>query len=105
MHVLDLATIYVLLLSKLLSTDSKNADKEVPSGRQGIFFAETGEHTWLQASQAIGTAMMDQRLASTDAVQSMGLPDAAKVFMGGHEGMAELNWASKYVSSLVSWRV
>lgn len=102
---LDLASIYVLLISQVLSPESTNAGKEVPYGRKGIYFAETGEHTWLQASQAIAAAMKEQGLASTDEVQSMGLKDAAGVFMGGHEDMAELNWASKYVLQSILWRV
>ncbi|CAG9988711.1 unnamed protein product [Clonostachys byssicola] len=44
----DLADLFELLLWRLLAGES------LPYGRRGIYFSNTGRHTWLEVAQAIG---------------------------------------------------
>uniref|UniRef100_A0A8H7MY64 Uncharacterized protein n=1 Tax=Bionectria ochroleuca TaxID=29856 RepID=A0A8H7MY64_BIOOC len=44
----DLANVFQLLLPRLL------AGEGLPCGRRGIYFSDTGSHTWLEVAQAIG---------------------------------------------------
>lgn len=87
MHILDLAPLYTLILHSFLT------QAPIPSGKPGIYFAETGEHTWLEVSQGIAKAAVAHGLLKDQAVGSIGLADAARE-IGIGEGLVELALAS-----------
>ncbi|KHN98994.1 NAD dependent epimerase/dehydratase family protein [Metarhizium album ARSEF 1941] len=87
-HILDLAPLYTLILQGILSNE-----QEIPHGRKGFFFAETGEHTWLEVSQGIANACFARDLCSTTEVKSIGLAEAASI-IGGSEELVEIVLAS-----------
>jgi len=89
-HVVDLADLYVLLLRGILSASSPPP----PHGRDGIYWAETGEHTWLGVSQAIAKTAKSQGFIPTGEVKSISLKEAADAFMGGDESYVEVVMAS-----------
>ncbi|KAF4471049.1 nad dependent epimerase dehydratase family [Fusarium albosuccineum] len=47
-HITDFAALYELILRNVL------AGEHVPSGKEGLFFAETGYHNWLDVAKLIG---------------------------------------------------
>jgi nucleoside-diphosphate-sugar epimerase len=50
-HIQDLALLYELLLAKVLNGDG------VPSGKQDIFFSETGDYTWMQLAEGLANEL------------------------------------------------
>lgn len=88
MHILDLTSLYSLILQKFLS------GSPISLGKAGIYFAETGEHTWLEVSQGIARAAVKQGLLKDDKIGSIGVVEAAKE-IGTDEGMVELGLDSK----------
>jgi hypothetical protein len=90
--VADLADLYALFLAKLF--DPTPSSSGLPYGKNGIYFAETGEHTWLGVSQAIAKAAKSQSLIPSDEVKHLSLKEAAEAFMGGDESFVEIVLAS-----------
>lgn len=88
-HIDDLTLLYELLLAKVL------AGEDVPSGRQGIFFSETGDYTWLQLSQGLADELFRQGVLKTKEVRHLSLKDAADLWSGGNLQYSELGFASK----------
>jgi nucleoside-diphosphate-sugar epimerase len=89
-HIDDLVLLYELLLAKVL-----NGDQDVPSGKKGIFFSETGDYTWLQLAEGLAKAMKKQGLIETDEPKHLALKEAADLWAGGNESYVELGFASK----------
>ncbi|KAJ5411383.1 uncharacterized protein N7487_005742 [Penicillium crustosum] len=87
-HILDLAPLYTLLLEGILA-----GRQDIPSGRKGIFFAETGEHTWLDVSRGIAEALYARGLLPTNEVKEVSLAEAAHI-AGGKEDLLEVTLAS-----------
>ncbi|KAJ5375755.1 hypothetical protein N7517_007761 [Penicillium concentricum] len=87
-HILDLAPLYTLILEGILASRP-----DLPSGRKGIFFAETGEHTWLDVSRGIADACFARGLCSTKDVRKIDLTEAAPI-VGGSEDLVEIVLAS-----------
>jgi hypothetical protein len=81
---------YVLLLEGVLKSDS-----QLPYGKKGIYFAETGEHTWLSNSEKIGQALHAQGILETAKVTSISLKEAADEFNNGDERITEITLGSK----------
>lgn len=50
-HILDLATLYLTVLSAILS--SRPSSPPPPFGKQGFYFAENGRFKWTELSQGI----------------------------------------------------
>jgi hypothetical protein len=71
-------------LSKLLKK------QELAHGKQGIFFAETGHHTWLELSQGVAAAGYELGALKTDKVKSVTVKDVP------NWAIVELAYASKY---------
>ena len=90
-HVEDLAQLYELLLMRVIVGD------DIPSGKQGIFFAETGDYTWLQLSQGLANELANQGVLKSNEVKHLSLKEAANLgtFTGGNVQLAELAFASK----------
>jgi nucleoside-diphosphate-sugar epimerase len=86
-HIADLVLLYELILSKVLKGE------DLPCLQRGIYFAETGRHTWLELSQGVAAAGLDLGALKTDKVKSVTLEEAARWF-GGSASFAELAFAS-----------
>ncbi|KIX97103.1 uncharacterized protein Z520_07217 [Fonsecaea multimorphosa CBS 102226] len=87
-HICDLVTFYMLLLEEILASR-----KQVPSGKEGFYFCEAGEHTWLESSQNIANALYKQGLVATTAVKSISLQEAAPI-LENDEDLVEIVLAS-----------
>ncbi|KAJ5822500.1 hypothetical protein N7447_004840 [Penicillium robsamsonii] len=87
-HILDLAPLYTLILEGIVANR-----QDLPSGRKGVFFAETGEHTWLDVSRGIADACFVRSLCFTKEVRKIDLTEAAPI-AGGSEDLVEIMLAS-----------
>ncbi|KAK9233872.1 hypothetical protein V1525DRAFT_414956 [Lipomyces kononenkoae] len=88
-HIEDLVRLFELVLIKVL-----NGGEDVPYGLKGLLFAETGRHTWLDISKAIGAAGVELGALKTDEVRSVPLAEAAAWVASGSEQVRELGFAS-----------
>jgi nucleoside-diphosphate-sugar epimerase len=88
-HILDLAPLYTLILEGILA-----GRQDLPSGRKGIFFAETGEHTWLDVSRGVAGACFARGLLPTKEVRKVDPTEAASI-TGGNVDLVEITLASK----------
>jgi nucleoside-diphosphate-sugar epimerase len=88
-HIEDLTDLFVLLARKILGGEN------IPSGRKGIYFCETGEHTHLEIAQRLADAGADLGLFSSADVKSVRLQEAADAFAGGNVFRAELSFGAK----------
>lgn len=88
-HIDDLANMYKLLISKILNGET------IRSGKQGIYFTETDEHSWLEVSKAVAKAGRELGVLDTEEVQSLSLEEAADKWVGGNQVFTELGFASK----------
>lgn len=68
-HIADLTPLYELLLYKVISGE------KIPSGKQGIYFSETGDYSWKQLSQAIADELFKQGFIKTNEVKSIPLQE------------------------------
>ncbi|KFY49662.1 hypothetical protein V496_09883 [Pseudogymnoascus sp. VKM F-4515 (FW-2607)] len=73
-HIDDLSNLYLLLLRGVLAPKT-----ELPFGKKGYYFAETGEHTWKSISEGISRALLaqGQNTIQSDEIESISLKDAA----------------------------
>jgi nucleoside-diphosphate-sugar epimerase len=85
----DLAPLYELLLAKVL------AGENIPSGKRGIYFSETGDYSWRQLSEGLAAELFKQGLVKTAEVKSVSLQEAADQWSGGNTQVAELDFGSK----------
>lgn len=69
-HIADLAHLFETFLAAILE------GKEVPSGEQGIFFAENGEHSWKEVGEGIAKAGVELGILTKDEVKSVSLEEA-----------------------------
>jgi nucleoside-diphosphate-sugar epimerase len=88
-HIDDLSDFYEFLISKILS------DEDVPHGKKGIYFTETGEHTWMEVSKAVAKAGLKLGALPTEEVEKLSLEQAAEKWVGGNLMFTELGFASK----------
>lgn len=93
-HITDLASLYELLLSQIL------AGVEVPHGRKGYYFSNTGAFTWKDVSDNIGAIGY---LESPKPV-SITLDEAIKRwgFTEGDRLLLETNHAGRYALTTVA---
>ncbi|KAI3058765.1 hypothetical protein CBS147353_10658 [Aspergillus niger] len=87
-HINDLTELYELLISKVLGGEV------IASGKQGIYFTETGEHTWMEVSNAVAKAGHKLGILQTEDVESLTLEQAADKWVGGNMMFTELGFAS-----------
>lgn len=90
-HIEDLVLLYELLLAKVLAGD------DIPSGKRGVYFAETGDYTWLQLSQGLADELAKQGVLKSNEVKHLSLQEAADLWSRGNVQIAELGFASKRV--------
>lgn len=88
-HIADLCLLYELLLAKALAGD------EVPYGKRGIFFSETGDYNWLQLSRGLANELYQQDILETNEVKHLPLKEAADLWSNGNLQYSELGFASK----------
>jgi len=88
-HISDLSKLYKLLLDSIASSNT-----DLPYGRQGVYWAENGEHTWKATSESIAKALKSQGLIETEEVKSVSLSEGAKLLNDGDEGYTEAIYAS-----------
>ncbi|KAL3443709.1 NAD dependent epimerase/dehydratase family protein [Aspergillus insuetus] len=73
-HIEDLTDLFVLLVRKTLEGE------DIPSGRKGIYFCETGEHTHVEVAQRLADAGAGLGLFSSADVKSVGVQEAVDAF-------------------------
>ncbi|KAJ3049596.1 hypothetical protein HK097_009431 [Rhizophlyctis rosea] len=86
-HIEDLVSLYELLLGKVLKGE------EVPNGEEGMYFAETGEHSWGEISRRVGVIGEELGVLKTKEVVDVTLEDV-KGWCGGSEYITEVAFAS-----------
>jgi hypothetical protein len=95
-HIIDLSDLFALLTEAILDQKS-----DLPSGKLGYYFAESGFQTWKSISERIGKAGKYIGVFETDEVGDVTLKEAADEFYGGDLRHAEGVLASKYVFPLL----
>ncbi|KAJ5490804.1 hypothetical protein N7539_002371 [Penicillium diatomitis] len=93
-HISDLSRLYLQLFRAI-----QEQPTWLPSGPRAIFFAESGEHTWLQVSQGIAGALKRHNLLATAEVKQVSLQEAADYITGGDVNFVEITLASKKIHS------
>ncbi|KAH7117581.1 NAD dependent epimerase/dehydratase family protein [Dendryphion nanum] len=88
-HIADLVGLYGVLLGKIVEGET------IPSGKAGIYFSGTGEHTWLQVSEGIAKAGVELGVLESEGVREIGIAEAAGRWTGGNERVVELAYASR----------
>jgi nucleoside-diphosphate-sugar epimerase len=89
-HIADVATFYALLVQRFV------AGAHFQTGKQGYYFVEAGETSWLQISQAIAKAGAEQGLLSgaVKSITPQQMNDMLKIpFLNAW--MIEVIWGSK----------
>ncbi|PYI32478.1 NAD dependent epimerase/dehydratase family protein [Aspergillus indologenus CBS 114.80] len=87
-HVQDVAGLHVTLLQKICT------EVEIPSGRRGIYFCETGEHTHREFSERLARAAHELGVLPTADVKEITLDQAGEKLALGSVSRAELSFAA-----------
>jgi hypothetical protein len=95
-HIADLAVLYMLLLNNILD----NVD--VPSGRKGYYFSNTGHFTWKSLNCKIGEIGVGLGALRSGVPKSITLSEAVKNwnFRGFDSLLIETNFAGRYCFGL-----
>ncbi|KAJ3943977.1 uncharacterized protein N0V96_005497 [Colletotrichum fioriniae] len=88
-HVTDLALLYELILSKVLS------GKTIPSGRRGIYFSNTGSHNWRDLATLVGKAGASLGALESTEPRSVSLEEAGSRWLNATPQIAEMNYAAQ----------
>jgi nucleoside-diphosphate-sugar epimerase len=88
-HVGDIGTFLMCLCSNILK------GQKIPSGKQGVYFVETGQFTHLEFSQRLADAGHKLGLISLPTVTKASLDEVAKGFTNGNRLIAELSYGAK----------
>jgi len=91
-HVQDLAELYKILFTKVFI--EKAGEDKVPSGRKGIYFAETGEDSWRSVAEEIGKVGKDLGKLETEKLEEIDIQEAANRWTGGSVMYAEAAFLS-----------
>ncbi|PLB49935.1 NAD dependent epimerase/dehydratase [Aspergillus steynii IBT 23096] len=87
-HVTDLARLFVLLVAKV------SAGETAPSGQQGIYFANTGTHRWVDVAGVIAKVGFELGVLKSAVPRSISLEEGGQKFADGDVGFAEACFAS-----------
>ncbi|OJJ76618.1 hypothetical protein ASPBRDRAFT_145701 [Aspergillus brasiliensis CBS 101740] len=87
-HVEDLAGLFVVLLDKIC------AGLDIPSGKKGIYFCETGEHSHREFSTRLAAAAYELGVLRSSGVKEITLQEAGERVVFGGISTAELGYAS-----------
>lgn len=88
-HIEDMAACYELILNGILTGQT------IPSGKEGIFFVENGEHSWREIAQRVAQAGVAVGALKTTELQSLSLAESKEILGRGWGLIAEIGWASK----------
>jgi len=91
-HIADLSTLYELLLSKVLSKSESTSP--IPSGKEGIYFSETGDYTWSELAQGLAVEMHKQGVLKSTEVEHVSVEELKKMYGLANEQYTELGYAS-----------
>ncbi|KAM0321352.1 hypothetical protein ACHAPQ_009462 [Fusarium lateritium] len=81
-HIEDIAALYTLILAKAL------AKENIPSGKDGFYFANAGTQSWLDIAK--GIARVGHQLGKLTAEpKSVTLAEASRAWFGGDEDLTE----------------
>ncbi|RSL68253.1 hypothetical protein CEP53_002609 [Fusarium sp. AF-6] len=86
-HITDLAELYKVMILRILQ------DENVPSGREGLFFTETGYHSWLDVAKLIGEVGVSRGVLKSADPRSITVEEAAqrwKKSTNGYEHITKL---------------
>jgi len=87
-HIEDLVFLYEIILNKVISGEA------IPEGKKGIYFAETGEHSWWEFADIIAKEGKKEGVSKQEEPLKVTLEEGAKRFAGGDSLVAELGFAS-----------
>ncbi|KIW16547.1 hypothetical protein PV08_03735 [Exophiala spinifera] len=87
-HIADLALLYEILLRGVLE------GRKLAYGSQGIYFSETGEHSWLDLAEGVAKAGFELGVLEAPAPVSITLQQSAQQWGKGSLQYGELGWAS-----------
>ncbi|TIC90546.1 Uncharacterized protein CH35J_011860 [Colletotrichum higginsianum] len=87
-HVTDLALLYELVFGKVL------AGEEIPSGRRGIYFSNTGSHNWRDIAGHVGRAGVALGALKAAEPRSVSLDEVAAKWLKAPPQVAEMNYAA-----------
>lgn len=87
-HIEDLVELYEIILSKVL------AGEDIPSNKQGLYFNETGDHSWREISERIAKEGVALGYLKSDEVKELTLEEASKK-IGPKPEVVELGFASR----------
>ncbi|KAI1170715.1 NAD dependent epimerase/dehydratase family protein [Nemania sp. FL0916] len=87
-HIQDVARCYEVILNKIL------IGEKVPTGKEGIFFVESGEHTWRQLSQMIADAGVALDVLKSAELWHLSLEEFTEISGIGRTLVAEVGGAS-----------
>lgn len=88
-HVKDVASLHTTLLRHICT------DSQIPSGRKGIYFCETGEHSHREFSEMLAKACYDLGILPTADVKEITLQEAGDKLALGSVPRAELSFGAK----------
>ncbi|PYH32490.1 NAD-dependent epimerase/dehydratase family protein [Aspergillus neoniger CBS 115656] len=87
-HIEDLAALHLVLLQHILR------GIEIPSGRKGIYFCETGEHSRLEFSEYLAKAGHKLGVSPSSEVAKITIQEAGEKWVFDNTSSAELGFAS-----------
>ena len=88
-HIADLARLYENVLAKMLA-----GGEDLPFGKEGIIFSESGQHTWNELAQGVADAAFEFGKIKTREVRHVSVKEGAEALTEGDELLAELGFAS-----------
>jgi nucleoside-diphosphate-sugar epimerase len=91
-HIIDVARLYKLIVTKILHGVT------IPKGKKGIYFIQSGHHSWLELSQRVAEAGFALGALKLTELRSLSLEESTEYLGRGSRLLAEIGWASKYVS-------
>lgn len=77
----DTAEQFIVLFDKIVS-----GSDEAGHGREGFYFGENGEYTWLELAQAVGEALFEKGFTKTPEASTFTTEDLVKYFGSGAIG-------------------
>ncbi|GLA35885.1 hypothetical protein AnigIFM63309_001266 [Aspergillus niger] len=87
-HIEDLASLFIVVLKKICTGVT------IPSGRKGIYFCETGEHSHREFSERLATAAYELSVLPSSDVKEITLEEAGEKLVFGCVSTAELGYSS-----------
>ena len=88
-HIQDLSVLYEILLDKVLSGE------DLPEGKKGVYFSETGNHSWRDIAVGIARSGAKLGLLPSDEVTEIDVEEADKAWGSGNTQWVELGFGSK----------